>query len=100
MPDETATFTHFYSIELEDGTYDVSVEAQLAGNENAAAPIYQEMLAGRLPEDSDDRSIFSRLLAFLFCRTRRTGKMQPTRSGVERKFLCTLTQLTKQPSMN
>jgi hypothetical protein len=70
VPEETATFSHFYSIENDDGTYDVSAETKPAENEGQAAPIYKEMLKGNFPNDIEERSIFSLFLAYVYFRTR------------------------------
>jgi hypothetical protein len=37
IPDGTATFNNFYSVALEDGTYDTTVEEVLAADESDAA---------------------------------------------------------------
>ena len=50
IPDETATFNHFYSVELEDRIFDTSVEDVLAANESDAAPIYRKLIDGEFPK--------------------------------------------------
>jgi hypothetical protein len=70
IPDETATFTNFYSFQLEDGTYDTSVEDVLAANESDAAPLYRMLIEGEFPKTSQGRSDFSFFLAYLYFRTK------------------------------
>ena len=59
VPEETAVFTHFYSVELDDGTYDSSLEEFLATIETKAAPIYSDMIADKLPDDQQKRYDFA-----------------------------------------
>ena len=49
VPEETAVQTHFYSVEQDDGTYDTRIEEFLATIESKAAPIYEELITGKLP---------------------------------------------------
>ena len=70
IPDETATFTNFYSIELENGGYDTTVEGALAANESDAAPIYEKLLEGEFPKTSKARARFAVFLAYLYFRTK------------------------------
>lgn len=69
IPEETAIFTHFYSVERDDGSYDTSVEEFLAYNESKAAPIYKNIITHQHPNTHDDRSTFSLFLALLYLRT-------------------------------
>jgi hypothetical protein len=69
IPEETALETHFYSIEKPDGTMDTRIEECLASVESSAAPVYEALLRGEIPKDSQARSNFSVFLALMYCRT-------------------------------
>jgi hypothetical protein len=70
IPDETGTFTHFYSIELKDGSHDVTMENLLADNENSAGPIYEKLIKGELPTSPQEREEFSVFISLLYLRTK------------------------------
>jgi hypothetical protein len=50
VPEETAVQGHFYSAERTDGTMDTRLEEHLAKMESAAAPVYDDLLRGKLPK--------------------------------------------------
>jgi hypothetical protein len=74
VPEETATEAHYYSIELEDGSMDTSIETFFAGIENDAAPIYERLAAGELPTGTD-RDLFTQFLALMYVRTPQSRRM-------------------------
>jgi hypothetical protein len=67
-PEETSTFTHFYSIERDDGTWDTTVEQILADWEAKAAPIYRVLVAGGTLSDQS-KADFAMFAALLYLRT-------------------------------
>lgn len=70
VPEETAVQTHFYSMERDDGTYDTTLEETLAKIESNAAPVYRELLTGKIPPKTDEnRGHFAQFLATIFTRT-------------------------------
>jgi Protein of unknown function (DUF4238) len=69
IPEETAIETHFYSMEKPDGTMDTRIEECLASIESNAAPVYEALLRGEIPKDSQVRSDFSAFLALMYFRT-------------------------------
>jgi hypothetical protein len=69
IPDETAVQRHFYSAERADGTMDVRIEDHLAKMESAAAPVYEDLLHGKIPNDTQARADFATFLALMFART-------------------------------
>lgn len=75
VPEETCVQTHFYSAERSDGTMDTQLEEFLSGVESRAAPIYESLLQGRLPRDSQARVLFSQFLALMHCRTTAMRRM-------------------------
>ncbi len=70
IPEETATYGHFYSLEREDGTQDTTIERALADNEGKSDPIYKKLLAGYCNIEGDERAEFSVFLATLYLRTK------------------------------
>jgi hypothetical protein len=69
IPDETSVQTHFYSAERNDGTMDTRLEEFLSEVESRAAPIYEDLLTGRLPRDAQAHIDFAQFLALIYCRT-------------------------------
>jgi len=69
IPDETAVQTHFYSTEREDGSMDTRIEEFLSTIESAAAPVYEGLLKGVIPKDSQARTDFAQFLALMHVRT-------------------------------
>lgn len=70
VPEETAVQTHFYSIEQDDGTYDTSAEEFLAASESNAAPVYEDLIQGRIPsKDAKQRNDFALFLSLMLLRT-------------------------------
>jgi hypothetical protein len=68
-PEETAVETHFYSAELKDGSIDTSIEAHLSQIESAAAPVYQGLLDGKIPDQTQERADFAHFLGLIYSRT-------------------------------
>ena len=68
-PRNTAVQTHFYSAEDVGGTIDTRIEEYLSKVESAAAPVYEELLRGELPEGSQARADFATFLALMYVRT-------------------------------
>jgi hypothetical protein len=68
IPKETAQQRHFYSAENEDGSYNVDVEAYLSQVESIAAPIYERLLKGHIP-NGQARADFAQFLALMYLRT-------------------------------
>jgi hypothetical protein len=50
IPEETGIQTHFYSVGRDDGTHDTRIEEMLSGFESRAAPVYESLLHGDIPE--------------------------------------------------
>lgn len=70
IPEETGKQTHFYSSENEDGAYDTRLELLLAQSESEAAPVYRDMVNGKLPqEQSQEKADFASFLALAYVRT-------------------------------
>lgn len=69
IPDETAVQNHFYSVENDDGTWNTQIEDYLGTVENAAAPIYEKMLKGYIPNNNQEKADFSTFLAIMYART-------------------------------
>jgi Protein of unknown function (DUF4238) len=67
-PEETAVFTHFYSIERDDGTWDTSIEQALSENEAKAGPIYNRLIEGQALTDQQ-KADFAMFAALLYLRT-------------------------------
>jgi Protein of unknown function (DUF4238) len=68
IPEETGFETHFYSVERDDGTKDTTIEKFLADVESKAAPVYRDLLEGKLPE-GQPKADFANFLAAMFART-------------------------------
>lgn len=68
-PENTAVQTHFYSAERPDGTMDAQLEEFLSEIEGSAAPVYEALLRGEIPKDSQERAYFSMFLALMYVRT-------------------------------
>jgi hypothetical protein len=69
IPEETAIETHFYSAQNTDGTMDTQIEEYLQSVESNAAPVYEALLRGEIPKDSQARVDFSIFLALMYVRT-------------------------------
>jgi Protein of unknown function (DUF4238) len=69
IPEETAVQTHFYSAEKSDGTMDTRIEAFLSQVEGRAAPVYQALLRGIVPKNSQARLDFAQFLSLMYLRT-------------------------------
>jgi hypothetical protein len=69
IPEETSVQTHFYSVEQDDGTMDTRLEEFLAEVESKVAPIYENLLKGKLPGDEQGRMDFAQFLALMYMRT-------------------------------
>jgi hypothetical protein len=67
--ENTAVQTHFYSAERPDGTMDAQLEEFLSEIEGSAAPVYEALLRGEIPKDSQERAYFSMFLALMYLRT-------------------------------
>jgi hypothetical protein len=63
IPEETAVQTHFYSAERDGGSMDTRIEEFLSTVEGAAAPVYECLLKGAIPKDSQERMSFAQFLA-------------------------------------
>jgi Protein of unknown function (DUF4238) len=59
IPEETGVQTHFYSAERDDGTMDTRLEKFLAQVEGRAAPLYEGLLKGCLPQGPQARLYFA-----------------------------------------
>jgi hypothetical protein len=79
-PENTAVQTHFYSVELDDGSMDTRIEDYLAEVESNAAPIYRALLSGNIPGETQARADFAQFLALMYVRTpamrRMAGEIQ------------------------
>jgi hypothetical protein len=75
IPEETAVQTHFYSAQKDDGTMDTRLEEFLAEIESKAAPVYEQLLAGRLPGATQGRPDFAQFLALMYTRTTAMRRM-------------------------
>jgi hypothetical protein len=75
IPQETCVQTHFYSAERDDGTMDTRLEEFLSLVESHAAPIYENLLKGRLPQDQRARMDFAQFLALIHTRTTAMRRM-------------------------
>jgi hypothetical protein len=69
IPEETAVQTHFYSAENPDGTMNTSLEEALSKVEGAAAPTYERLLQGVIPEVSQERMDFAYFIGLMYVRT-------------------------------
>jgi hypothetical protein len=71
LPEETGLESHFYSIENDDGSMGIRIEAMLAEVEveTSAAPVYAALLKGRPPDESPERMNFAEFLALIYLRT-------------------------------
>ena len=69
IPEESGVQTHFYSAERDDGTMDTRLEEFLSQVEGRAAPVYEGLLKGRLPQDPQARSNFAQFLALMHTRS-------------------------------
>lgn len=68
IPKETGCETHYYSVEREDGTMDITLEQLLSEIESDAAPAYERMASGELPSGGD-RELFGFFLGAMYVRT-------------------------------
>src|SRR4029077_4415693 len=68
-PENTAVQTHFYSVERDDGTMDTTIEDYLAEVESDAAPVYEGLLRGEIPDYSQPRADFGQFLGLMYVRT-------------------------------
>jgi hypothetical protein len=75
IPEETGVQTHFYSAERDDGTMDTRLEELLAQVESRAAPIYDDLLKGRFPQNPQARLYFAQFLALMHTRTTAMRRM-------------------------
>jgi len=75
IPEETSVQTHFYSAEQADGTMDTRIEEFLGRVESNAAPVYEQLLAHRVPNVSQERVYFAEFLAFMYTRTTAMRRM-------------------------
>jgi len=78
---ETGVEGHFYSGELDDGTEDTRIETHLAEIESKAAPIYDGLLRGDIPDQSQGRMDFAHFLGLMFSRTRVMRRMAAETRG-------------------
>jgi hypothetical protein len=70
IPGETGTETHFYSLQREDGTQDTRIEDMLSEIETRAAPVYEDLLRGGIPQlNTRARINFAEFIAMLYART-------------------------------
>ena len=69
VPENTAVQSHYYSAEQSDGTMDTRLEEHLAKIEGVAAPVYDKLLRGEIPKDSQERVDFSMFVALMYVRT-------------------------------
>jgi Protein of unknown function (DUF4238) len=69
IPEETAVQTHFYSAENPDGTMDTRLEEAISKVEGAAAPVYDRLLQGVIPQDPKERMDFAYFTALMLVRT-------------------------------
>jgi hypothetical protein len=69
ISEQTAVESHFYSVENDDGTMNTGIEQRLAAIESAAAPVYEGLLRGIIPGETQARADFSAFLAIMYVRT-------------------------------
>jgi Protein of unknown function (DUF4238) len=81
IPQETAVQTHFYSAENGDGSMDTRIEEFLSVVESAAAPVYEGLLKGAIPKDSQARMDFAQFLALMHVRTPAMRRMNAEIQG-------------------
>jgi len=62
--------TNFYTVQLPDGTRDLTLEHGLAGLESDFCRIRDTAIAGRDPLSSDDRTVLCIFVAAMHARTR------------------------------
>jgi hypothetical protein len=68
IPKETATQTNFYSLKDKDDQYFDAIEHWLSEVESKAAPIYEQLINGKIPI-GQERAYFSVFLATSYART-------------------------------
>lgn len=86
LPKETATETNFYSVQDENGQYIDAIEKWLQGVETKAAPIYEQLLNGKIPQ-AQERMDFSTFIASLYSRTPAMRRIYGEVMGSGRQFL-------------
>jgi hypothetical protein len=75
IPEETSVQTHFYSAERDDGSMDTRLEEFLSTVESKAAPIYEQLLKGDIPGESQARFDFAQFVALMHVRTTAMRRM-------------------------
>lgn len=75
IPKETAVETHFYSIEMKDGTMNTGIDDYITDVESKADPIYRDIIQGNIPEEGQEKADFSTFLAIMFFRTTAMRRM-------------------------
>ena len=96
---ETAVEGHFYSGDLDDGTKDTWIETHLAEIESRAAPVYEELLRGNTPYQSQARMDFAHFLGLMFSRTRACAEWPQRFGGAPSKGGCSPLRKTRKPLM-
>ncbi len=85
IPEETSVQTHFYSAERDDGSIDTRIEEFLSTVESNAAPVYEGLLRGQIPGESQERVDFAQFIALMYTRTTAIDAWQPRLEVVARK---------------
>lgn len=68
-PANTAVETHFYSVEMDDGTMNSVFDDYITDVEGKAASIYEEITYGRIPGKDQKKADFSTFLSVMYFRT-------------------------------
>jgi len=74
-PVNTAVETHFYSVEMEDGTMNPLMDDYITDVEGKAEPIYRDIIEGKIPGEDQEKADFSTFLAVMYFRTTAMRKM-------------------------
>ncbi|MCI5057098.1 MAG: DUF4238 domain-containing protein [Flavobacteriales bacterium] len=73
--ENTAVETHFYSVQMEDGSMNTLMDDYITDVEAKAAPIYRNILDGKIPDKDQKKADFSTFLAIMYFRTTAMRKM-------------------------
>jgi hypothetical protein len=74
-PENTAVETHFYSVEMENGTMNPLIDDYITDVEGKAAPIYRDIIQGKIPGEDQEKVDFSTFLAVMYFRTTAMRRM-------------------------
>jgi hypothetical protein len=73
--ENTAVETHFYSVQMEDGSMNTLMDDYITDVEGKAASIYRNILDGKIPGEGQEKADFSTFLAIMYFRTKAMRKM-------------------------